>query len=348
MPKLIEYNGKDEKWIYDAFEEDNMIYDSEKSLYKYFNKKYPNRKYTKTFDPKSFMSRGDVICFGGGYRNERKMIFNGEKVEYLYTEADDYGSAPPTFLVGDNDDEFNIGDFEDSIDHNNINWLSKDKLKEIQIYADTNTDKILGSVNIKGKKWNIYFDICNDVSEFNPATFGCYNNLKFTFNKEEDTIILSRNKNYTIKSPNNQTEILKKFISENNYLEIIFHTMSNTWYLLKVNKEYKLLDDNNNLSNDPSQFPCLVKNYYNGANYFQCFAIDKKQYEFFLQQKDKNKVFIKEIETYPITIELIKNKSGLINYIQNYINSAINKFDNIKERICVNRDDNKSLIIYMQ
>jgi hypothetical protein len=34
MSELIEYNGKDEKWIYDAFEEGNMIYDSEKSLYK--------------------------------------------------------------------------------------------------------------------------------------------------------------------------------------------------------------------------------------------------------------------------------------------------------------------------
>ena len=293
------------------------------------------------------MSRGDVICFGGSYRNERKMIFNGKKVEYLYTKADDYGSVPPTFLVGDNDGEFNIGDFEESIEHNSINWLSKDKLKEIQIYADNNTDKILGSVIIQGKKWIIDFDIHED-SEFNPGALGCYNNLKCTFNKEEDTIILSRNKNYSIKSKNNQTEILKKFISENNYLEVIFHTMSNTWYLLKVNKEYKLLDDNNKLSNDNPQFPCLVKNFYNGENYFQSFAIDKNQYDFFLQQKDNSKVFIKEIEAYPITIDLIKqNKSALINHIQSYINSAIDNFNNIYKRICVNREGVNSLMIYM-
>jgi hypothetical protein len=344
MSELIEYNGKDEKWIYDAFEEGNMIYDSEKSLYKYFNKKYPNRKYTKTFDPKSFMSRGDVICFGGDYRNERKMIFNGEKLEHLYTEADDYGSVPPTFLVGDNDDEFNIGDFEESIEHNSINWLSKDKLKEIQIYEDAN--KILGSVIIQGKKWVIDFDIYEEV-EFNTTAYGCYNNLKFNFNEEENTIFLSMKNKYSIKSTNNQTEILKKFISENNNLKMIFHTMSNTWYLLKVFKEYKLLDDNNNLSNDP-QFPCLVKHFYNEKSYFESFAIDKKQYDFFLQQKDNSKVFIEEIEAYPITIKLINHKkTELINYIQNYINSAIDNFDNIHKRICVNRDGLNSLMIYI-
>jgi hypothetical protein len=343
MPQLIEYNGKDEKWIYDAFEEDNMIYDSEKSLYKYFNKKYPNRKYTKTFDPKSFMSRGDVICFGGSYRNERKMIFNGQKLEYLYTDLDDYGSVPPTFLVGDNDGEFDIGDFEDSIDHNSINWLSKEKLKEIEIYEKNN--KILGSVNIKDKQWIIYFEIYEE-SEFSTGSCNCYNNLKFTF--EEDTIFLFKNNRYTIKSSNNQTEIVKKFISENNDLEITYHTMTGTWYLLKVNKEYKLLDDNNNLSDDPPSFPCLVKEFYYEKSYFESFAIDKKQYDFFIQQKNKNKVFIKEIEAYPITINLVKQTTnGLIEYIKNYIKTSIDNFDNIKKRLCVNRDDNNSLMIYM-
>jgi hypothetical protein len=342
MPELIDYDQKNEKWIYDAFEEGNMIYDSEKSIYKYFNKKYPNRNYTKTFDPKSFMSRGDVICFGGSYRNERKMIFNGNQLEHLYTEADDYGSVPPTFLVGDNDDEFDIGDFELLVDHNSINWLSKDKLKEIEIYADTN--KILGSVNIKGKKWIIYFEIYEE-SEFNPAACGCYNNLKFIF--EEDTILISMKNKYSIKSTNNQTEIIKKFISENNDLQITYHTMTGTWYLLKVNKDYKLLDDNNNLSDDPS-FPCLVKEFYHEKYYFENFAIDKKQYDFFIQQRNKYKVFIKEIKAYPITIDLVKQTTnGLIEHIKNYIKSSIDNFDNIHKRICVNRDGDDSLMIYI-
>lgn len=348
MPSLIDYDDKNERWFYDAFSFGNMIYDSEQSLYKYFNKKYSNRNYTKTFDPKSFMSRGDVICFGGTYRNERKMIFDGKELLELYTEVDDYGSVPPTFLVGDNDDEFDIGDFELLVDHNSINWLSKDKLKEIEIYADINTNKIVGSVNIKGKKWKIFFDIYEEY-EFSIGLCNCYDNLKFTFNEEEDTIFLSMNNKYVIKSSNNQTDILKKFISENNNLKVIFHSLSNTWYLLKVIKEYKILDDDNKLSDDyPSSFPCLVKDFYHEKSYFESFAIDKKQYDFFLHTRDKNKVFIKEIEAYPITINLVKKTTNeLINHIKNYIKLSIDNFDNIHKRICVNRDDDNSLMIYM-
>ena len=37
--------------------------------------KFPNKKYKKTFDPKSFMVRGDVIHFGNDdYRNNNKLI----------------------------------------------------------------------------------------------------------------------------------------------------------------------------------------------------------------------------------------------------------------------------------
>jgi hypothetical protein len=293
------------------------------------------------------MTRGDVICFGGSYRNERKLIFNGEKVEDLYTEADDYGSVPPTFLVGDNDNEFDIGDFEESIAHNNINWLSKDKLKEIHIYEDINENDILGSVNMRGKKWIIYFDIYK-AFEFSTTANSCYNNLKFSFNEEDANIFLSVNNKYSIKSTNNETEILKKFISENNNLKMIYHTMTNTWYLLKVNKEYKLLDDNNNLSNNNPNFPCLIKDFYHEKSYFESLAINKEQYDFFIAGRDKSIVFINEIEAYPITIKLKTHKTlELIDYIKNYINSVINNFDNIHERISVNRDGDNSLMVYM-
>jgi glycosyltransferase involved in cell wall biosynthesis len=119
---------------------------------------------------------------------------------------------------------------------------------------------------------------------------------------------------------------------------------------LSGNSLLTTLHDNNNLSdNHHSQsFPCLVKDFYQIKSYFESFAIDKKQYDFFIQQKNNNKIFIQEIEAYPITIDLVKqNKSEVINYIQSYINSAIDKFDNIHKRICVNRDDNNSLMIYM-
>lgn len=135
------------------------------------------------------MTRGDVICFGGNYRNERKMIFNGEKLEDLYTEVDDYGSVPPTYEVCD--DGFDIGDFEDLIDHNSINWLSLKKLKEIKIFEKDNN--VMGNVEIKGKLWNIYFCIYDD---FNYNLFiNSLNNLKITFENNKILFLDISNKN---------------------------------------------------------------------------------------------------------------------------------------------------------
>jgi hypothetical protein len=116
------------------------------------------------------------------------MIFNGQKLEHLYTDADDYGSVPPTFLVGDNNDEFDIGDFEDSIDHNTINWLSKEKLKDIYIYEKNN--EVWGEVMIKGKKWHICINMnkqgelliksekVNYVKEYINRLIENYDNIK--------------------------------------------------------------------------------------------------------------------------------------------------------------------------
>ena len=136
------------------------IFDPTTRVYKYSNTLYPNKNYTEIFDP-SFMTRGDVINFGGGYRNENKLIYDGEKLLHLWTEVDDYGSVPPNFVAGDNEGEFNIGDFEDIIDHNSINWLSKEKLQQIEIYEIDN--KIKGKVTIRGKLWNIDIDEDNNI-----------------------------------------------------------------------------------------------------------------------------------------------------------------------------------------
>ena len=139
--------GSESRWIYKAIcngldktepDKPMFIWDSSSKEYKYSNSKYPGKNYTKKFDPKTCtntnIKRGDVIVFGGGYRNEDKLIYDGEKLEHLYTNVDDYGSVPPTYEV--DDDQFDIGDFSDSIDHNEINWLSKNKLKEIELYEN--------------------------------------------------------------------------------------------------------------------------------------------------------------------------------------------------------------------
>ena len=157
----------DKKWIYEAickyknpgpvFEWDNV-----EKIYKYKNTLYPNKKYTKIYNP-NFMKRGDVINFEGNYRNENKMIFDGEKLEHLFTDIDDYGSVPPKYFCGDKDDEFDIGDFEELIVHNSINWLSPEKIKEMEIYEQNS--EIKGKINIKGKTWNINFLINEDDEE---------------------------------------------------------------------------------------------------------------------------------------------------------------------------------------
>jgi hypothetical protein len=172
MPILHEHD----KYVYDAIinglnNKENyilgptFIWDDIEKIYKYSNSLYPNKHYKKIFDPKSFMKRGDVIHFGNDeYRNNDKMIFNGENIEYLYTEVDDYGSVPLNYVCGDSPNEFDIGDFENIIDHNSINRLSKEKLKDIIIFEKNNN--VYGEVIIKGKKWGIEIkieiDICKD------------------------------------------------------------------------------------------------------------------------------------------------------------------------------------------
>jgi hypothetical protein len=148
-------------------------WDENNKVYRYSNSNFPNKNHTKIFDPKLLgMSRGDVIHFGNdNYRNNNKLIYDGVKLQELWTEVDDYGSVPPTFLCGDGPGDFNIGDFEDIIENSTINWLSKEKLKEIEIVK--NKDEVYGKVQIKGKKWIITIDNINMVSNSIDDKFNC-------------------------------------------------------------------------------------------------------------------------------------------------------------------------------
>ena len=82
MPTLHESSEYTE-YIYKALtnNEEGPVYkwNPTKKVYEYSNTLFPNKNYKKTFDPKSFMDRGDVIHFGNDdYRNNNKMIFNDE------------------------------------------------------------------------------------------------------------------------------------------------------------------------------------------------------------------------------------------------------------------------------
>lgn len=73
--------------------------------------------------------RGDVVHFGDDrYRNEGKMIYDGEKLIELDEDLDEYGHLPLEFTLNEFPDyEY----FSSTIDHNNIRWLRIDDVKNI-------------------------------------------------------------------------------------------------------------------------------------------------------------------------------------------------------------------------
>lgn len=159
MPQIFK---NDEEYIYDAIINDIegnsgpvFKFNPITKVYEYFNTLYPNKKYKKQFNI-SHLRRGDIVHFGDKYyRNDNKLIFDGIKLECLYTHVDDYGSLPPDYVVGDKMEEFDVGDFEYLIDHNQIIWLSKETLQKIILYEEN--EEIIGKVMIKNKEWFIEF-----------------------------------------------------------------------------------------------------------------------------------------------------------------------------------------------
>jgi hypothetical protein len=158
MPKQYQY----EEYIYEGLMNDiddnpgqRFKFNPINKVYEYSNTLYPNKIYKKQFNTTP-MKRGDIAHFGDNYyRNSNKLIFDGVKLECLYTLVDDYGSLPPDYVVGDKLEDFNIGDFDNLIDHNEIYWLSKETLQKIELYEEN--EEIMGKVMIKGKEWFIEF-----------------------------------------------------------------------------------------------------------------------------------------------------------------------------------------------
>jgi hypothetical protein len=223
-------------------------------------------------------------------------------------------------------------------------------MKEIEIYEKNNN--IVGRVTIKGKIWKICFDLSSfDNFEYSTSSLGCYNNLNLTI--QDNLIILksNNNKNYIIKSIIEEQElILQNFITQNNNLSMIYHTKTGIWYILKIKNESKLLNDKNEPISEPS-LPIIWKhNYHIQQEYFfESIIFDINEYNFYLKNnmKEFDKMSIKEIEAYPITIELSKSELDLkIKYIKDYINKKTESYDNIKNRIPINQDGPNSLMFY--
>jgi hypothetical protein len=342
---MIDCNEGD-KWIYDAICDKKFIFDSNELMYKYNNPQFPNKKYKYIYDPKLFMNRGDVINFGGSYRNERKMIFDGKKLQDLWYKVDDYGSVPPTFVCGDNIDEFNIGDFAEDICHNEINLLSKDKLKEITIIEDE--DDIYGLVTIKNKKWSINFEI-DETFEYNSASCGSYKNLNFILT--EDKIILesyNSGKKYVIESLNNENEQLRTFLTENNNL-LLINNYQLGWCIYKEENEYKLTNEENKIIQEPIA-PLIWKNNYSKNYYLETLLHDEKQYNIYIKNNEKilEKIKISEIILHQIKIKLVNmNTKEKLDRIKYNINKQIDEYDDINERVSYSRESKDSLVMYI-
>jgi len=68
------------------------------------------------------IKRGDIIEIDdvSGYRNDGKVIWDGNTVMNLCFDIDDYGSVPPEFTIGT---EFLADHWIHVIEHNNIVWI---------------------------------------------------------------------------------------------------------------------------------------------------------------------------------------------------------------------------------
>jgi hypothetical protein len=316
MSKPVMYDN--EKWIYDAIchiKNPGPIFEfsPNEEIYNYKNTLFPNKKYSKTFNPKSFMKRGDVINFGGVYRNENKMIFNGNVLLHLHTNIDDYGSVPPYFVCGDKDDEFNIGDFEGLIDHNTINFLSYPKKNEIEFYVEN--DVIKGKVSIKGKEWKIDFLNYYDKSVFEIYLYSLKidKNNKFTFGYRE----------YLIKSDNDLTEYQDS--------DDIFIVNSVKTHLCKKTKEYNLTAESQ------VKFPLKIKKIMLGNEMNEIiFTVDA--YEKYLEEKYNPfkdiKYVITEFIMTIVTIECIKiDFDCIIHNIKKKLESSSVAFHRINDEL---------------
>ena len=356
MPILLE---NDEEYIYDAIVNTQAgpkyTWDENDKIYKYSNTKFPDKNYKKTFDPKTLgLSRGDVIHFGNDdYRNNNKLIFDGEKLEHLWTDVDDYGSVPPTFVCGDEPDEFDIGNFEDIIDHNNINWLSKKKLKEIELFIKN--DKVYGKVEIKAKLWYINIDIHDDdtfskgIGFWGSRPFKCEvdNNIKI---HKKATYLIQAEKEEDIND-------LKSLVQQNNEVNIINYYRDSTkildsikesaWFLFHINNETKYTDMKTTTPNFPIIWRKVTKNWTSENIIFNQESYNSNMKSSF-NNEEINNTYIREVTGYTVNITMIPSSiEDKLNCIKQYINGLVENYDNVNKRHPFNKEGNKLLQMYM-
>jgi len=129
-----------------------------------------------------------------------------------------------------------------------------------------------------------------------------------------------------------------------------------TWYLFKINKEYKLIDNENENGNENKMknindivFPIIWQKrtqHYTSENLF----FDSEVYNKYLKhdEKELDKIYIQEVTGFPIKItEAKKDINQQMESLKQYFNSLVENYDNINKRHSVNKIGNSSLEMYL-
>jgi len=172
--------------------------------------------------------RGDIIALPSDpeckiyegedftYRNDGKMIFDGENVISLDFEEDEYGNIPPSFVI--NDFNFNQNYWREVIDHNCFFWMNTEKfeIKKVGETLKTRFGKTEESLFTHKENPKIQFEVLNgdDEYDFVMNVDRVFDNQPILFSFGEDRIITIREKS-KLNIPDEQLSIQDRFEKRN-------------------------------------------------------------------------------------------------------------------------------------
>jgi len=92
------------------------------------------------------------------YRNNNLLFWDAQnkRIVYPFTEADDYGSVPPIFPVGDG--YFNPTDWIDEVDHNSMVFPSITLIREMKEFVAEHPGKKRMIVEINGQEYDVVYN----------------------------------------------------------------------------------------------------------------------------------------------------------------------------------------------
>jgi hypothetical protein len=111
------------------------------------------------FAKENSLPNGQTIHFlNDEYRNNNLLFWDAQnqRIVHPFTEADDYGSVPPIFPVGDG--YFNPGDWIDEVEHNAIVFPSITLIREMKEFVKMHPTVRKMIVEINGADYDVMYD----------------------------------------------------------------------------------------------------------------------------------------------------------------------------------------------